>query len=87
MDSSPHSITGNKVNTTLYAYVEAQGLATFTIEMYLAGLKSFHLLVDSTCATQSFHTPYINLIYLSEVSRELLQGRDQSGFSYPLLQL
>ena len=57
----PHPITGEKV-TLFIAYVGAQGLATSTIEVYLAGLRFFRLVADPTCAAPSFHTPYVNLI-------------------------
>ena len=57
----PHPITEEKV-TLFVTHVGAQGLAASTIEVYLAGLRLFRLLADSTCTAPSFHTPYVNLM-------------------------
>ena len=58
---TPHLITEEKV-TLFTAHAGAQGLAASTIEVYLAGLRLFCLLVDPTCTAPSFHTPYVNLL-------------------------
>lgn len=50
------------------AYVGAERLAISTIEVHLAGLRSYRILTDYTDMTVWFHTPFINLI-LNRIKR------------------
>ena len=43
-------------------YLGSQGLAVSMSEVYMAGLRYFRILANSTCMAPLLHSPYINLI-------------------------
>ena len=62
-------------NVTLFvAFLGSQGLATSTIESYLAALRHFQLRLDPSNTTPSFHSPHMSVLLRGIRRSQALQG-------------